>query len=100
MKIAKIFQNFFFLSTFIFIVWMLFFDANDFFTQRERKARVKRLEEERKFYQKGIKKIEKEQKELLNDDELLEKVARERYFMKKKEEDVYVIIKEKNSKRE
>lgn len=94
MKISKIFQNFFFLSTFIFVIWMLFFDANDFFTQRERKARLKRLEEEKKFYKAGIKKIEKEQKELLNDAELLEKVARERYFMKRKSEDVYVIVEE------
>lgn len=73
---------------------MFFFDANDFFTQRERKARLKRLEAEKEFYEKGIKKIEREQKELLNDDELLEKVARERYFMKKKKEDVYVIVEE------
>lgn len=51
------------------------------------------LENQKDFYIERKKKIEMERKELMSNPELLEKFAREKYLMKKKTEDVYVVVK-------
>lgn len=51
------------------------------------------LENQKEFYMERKKKIEQERQELMSNPELLEKFARERYLMKKKTEDVYVVVK-------
>lgn len=55
---------------------------------------MQELEEEKTYYEKKIEEVEQDRKELMGNDELLEKFAREKYLMKKKSEDVYVIEKE------
>ena len=45
------------------------------------------------YYLQKIKEVKKDKKELLNDKELLEKFAREKYCMKKEKEDLYICVK-------
>ncbi len=52
------------------------------------------MEEEKSYYEEKVKEVEQDRKELMGNDELLEKFAREKYLMKKKTEDVYVIEEE------
>jgi len=85
-------KNKYFLSSIAFVVWMLFFDRNDLASQYAYRSQVNKLEDEKKFYKKQISQVEKDLKELNSNQEKLEKFARERYFMKKDNEDVYVII--------
>ena len=73
---------------------MMFLDANDLGTQIERSRKQNTLQKEKEFYQQKINQVEKDREELLSDDELLEKFAREKYLMKKPDEDVYVIMKQ------
>jgi cell division protein FtsB len=73
---------------------MLFLDSNDFISQYKSTKRLQELEEEKTYYEKKIEEVEHDRKELMGNDELLEKFAREKYLMKKKTEDVYVIEKE------
>ncbi len=81
---------------------MLFFDANSWLIHRELNADIENLENERAYYQNEIKKDNKAIKEL-NSEEGLEKLAREKYYMKRDNEDIYIIEYEdsiKKSKKE
>ena len=93
-RVPKLFKNFYFLFTMGFLIWMMFLDANDLGTQIERSRKQNTLQKEKEFYQQKINQVEKDREELLSDDELLEKFAREKYLMKKPDEDVYVIMKQ------
>ena len=75
-------------------MWMLFVDANDLRSQFSLNQKLRELEAEKSFYEQEIKQVNYDREELLTNDELLEKFAREKYLMKKPEEDVYVIVKE------
>jgi cell division protein DivIC len=91
-KVPKFFKNFYFLVTLFFLVWMVFFDPNDFVSQYRMKNKLKELEDEKLYYQEKIIEVEKEREALLNDRKKLEKFAREHYLMRKPSEDVYVIV--------
>lgn len=93
-KIPKFIKSFYFLFTLGFIIWMLFLDTNDIGTQIMLGRKLNALEKEKEFYQEKINQVEKDRTELMSNDDLLEKFAREKYLMKKPDEDVYVIIKQ------
>lgn len=96
-RLIGLFRNKYFLITIVFLVWMVFFDRNDIFSQYQYHQQLSKLEQERDFYQKETTEINKELNELTSDKTALEKFAREKYLMKKDNEDVYVIVKEKNN---
>ncbi len=87
-------KNFYFIVSISFLLWMLFFDANDFIMQYQMSQKVKDLEEKRQHYLDKIEEVKKDRKELLSDPDLLEKFAREKYLMKKPTEEVFVIVEE------
>ncbi len=91
-KLLDLLKNKYFLSSVAFIVWMMFFDRNDLTSQIDYRSQVHKLEADKSFYTKEITKAEKDLQELTTNSERLEKFARERYFMKKENEDIYVII--------
>jgi cell division protein DivIC len=93
-KLPSFTKNYYFIATSIFLVWMLFFDANDFISQYHMRREVKDLEEKKQFYLEKIEEVKKDRKELLSNPKLLEKYAREKYLMKKKSEDVFVVVEE------
>jgi cell division protein FtsB len=74
---------------------MVFFDRNDLFSQYEYHQQVSKLEQERDFYQKETAKVHQDLDELNSNKQKLEKFAREKYLMKRYNEDVFVIVKEK-----
>lgn len=76
----------------LFLIWLTFFDSNDLYTQIKQTAKLEGLEDEKEFYQEKIEEVKADREELLSNDELLEKFARENYLMKKPEEDLYVIV--------
>ena len=90
-RIYPIFRNFYFLSLSFFLVWMLLFDTNDFYSQYKLSAKLSDLREDRAFYINKIDEVKKEREELFSDKDLLEKFAREKYLMKKPTEDLYII---------
>lgn len=93
-KYLKYTKNFYFLFTLFFIVWMVFIDSNDILTQFKLRSKIKELEKQKEFYQDRKDKILADREELMSNYELLEKFARERYLMKKKSEDLYVVVEE------
>jgi len=97
-RLINLVKNKFFLVTMAFLVWMIFFDKNDLFSQYEYRRQVNKLKEERDFYKKETDQVTKELDELTSNPQKLEKFAREKYLMKKDNEDVYVIVHEKKEK--
>ncbi len=89
-RYIKPFKNIFFLIFIVFSVWMLFFDSNSWFIHNELNNDIEALENEKEYYKEGIEKDSKEIKEL-NNDKGLEKYGREKYHMKKENEEIYLI---------
>lgn len=73
---------------------MVFIDSNDVFTQFKLSSKLKELENQKDFYIEKKEKIKEDREELMSNSEMLEKFARERYLMKKKSEDLYVVVEE------
>ena len=71
---------------------MLFFDSNDLFLQFQRSKKLNQLHAKKEFYAAKIQEVEADRKELLSDQELLEKYAREKYLMRKPTEDLYIVV--------
>ena len=93
-RIPKFAKNFYVLTGTAFLVWMLFFDSNDFITRYKLTKELRDLESQRSYYQMMIEEVKQDREELMSNPELLEKFARERYLMKKPTEDVYVLVEE------
>ncbi len=93
-KIKKIFKNFYFLFFIISILWMTFIDTNGFYNRYRLSKQLSDLESQKLFYNQEIQKISIEKEAFDNNDELLEKYAREKYLMKKDSEDIFYIIEE------
>ncbi len=89
-KYYKPFKNLFVIILSAFVVWMLFFDANSWLIHHELNNDIDDLEQEKEYYQKEITKDNKAIKEL-STDEGVEKLAREKYYMKKENEEIYII---------
>jgi cell division protein DivIC len=73
-----------------FIVWMTFLDNYSYFDHQMLNKEMDELKENKKYYQEEIKKDSKSIKELQNSEQI-EKFAREKYYMKKENEDIYII---------
>jgi cell division protein FtsB len=91
-QLPKFTKNFYFIISALFLMWMLFIDSNDFYSQYQLKSKRVELEIEKKYFEEEIAVVKSEREALLNSDELLEKFAREKYFLKKESEDVFVIV--------
>lgn len=94
-RLIDLFKNKYFLVTVAFVVWMVFFDKNDLLSQYQYHQEVGKLKRERDFYKDQTVKVSKDLDELTSDPKKLEKFAREKYLMRKDNEDVFVIVKEK-----
>lgn len=93
-RILYLAKNKFIIASVAFGVWMLFFDSNDLASQLHYSKQRNNLKEEKLFYEKEIAEVEKKMEELSSDPKKLEKFAREKYLMKKENEDLYIIIEE------
>ncbi|NCX95248.1 MAG: septum formation initiator [Chitinophagia bacterium] len=74
-----------------FVVWMLFGDENDLFTMRKRREHIAKLQSNVAYLDAAIKETKERREALETDYYALEQYSRETYFMKRKNEDVYVV---------
>ncbi len=73
-----------------FITWMTFLDNYSYFDHRILNKEIDELEDNKNYYQEEIAKDNQNIKRLKNPDEI-ERYAREKYYMKKDSEDIYII---------
>lgn len=85
-------KNIYFAAIAFYIVWMLFFDRNNAMNAYGIDAKLERLSEQKVYFEEEIEKVNLMKKELFSTNENIEKFAREHYFMKKSNEDIFVII--------
>lgn len=93
-RLSRLLKNKYVLTVFAFFIWLLFFDNNDLIQQYERSQRLQKLKEERDFYKDRTERARNELKALNSDTAELERFARERYLMKKENEDIFMIVEE------
>lgn len=79
------------LSFAAFCVVVLFLDKNDFFTQFERRKELRELQQSKQYYTKQIATESKELEALKTNPAAVEKLAREKYLMKRDNEELFVI---------
>lgn len=84
-------RNKYFVVLLLFFGWMIFFDKHDLLTQWRLQRSVDRLQQDIDYYNVKIEKAKQERYDL---DINKEKFARERYYMKKRNEDVFIIVEE------
>ncbi len=84
-------RNRYFLVLVFFFAWLIFFDKHNVWTQYQLQTSLDKLKSDRIFYEEKIQEVKEEADDIaLNK----EKFAREKYYMKKKNEDVFVIVRE------
>ena len=93
-KILPALKNKYVLTFLIFLVWLIFFDQNNLVDRVRQMNRQEELQEEKEFYLQKIKKDSVKLHQLKTNEENLEEFAREEYYMKKENEDIYIIVEE------
>lgn len=90
-RFLALIRNKYFLAGIAFTVWMCFFDRNDFATQYSYQNQKGNLENEKAFYEKENKRIAETIIDIQSDQKEVQRIAREKYKMKKETEDVYIV---------
>ncbi len=93
-SIFQIAKNKYFIATSFFLIWIGFFDQNDWVSRKSIENQIDQLESDKLFFTEEVERLQKEEKHLKENDSELEKYARENFYMKKEGEDLYVIIEE------
>lgn len=91
-RLMSVVKNKFLIAGFAFVLWMVFFDRYDLPTQYSFQQEKSKLEYEKQFYMTEIGNIEKSIKDVQYNHVEIQRIAREKYKMKKDNEDVYVIM--------
>ena len=89
-KIPSVFKNIYFIIILLFFVWMLFFDSNSWLIHRELDNKIIKLEKQKEFYNKEIE-LDKQELSKMKTDSGLEEYAREKLYMKKEDEEIFII---------
>src|SRR5688572_20358235 len=84
-------KNKYFISLSAFAVIILFLDKNDLFTQMERRQEMKKLQQSKEHFTSQIATERKELEGLKSNPATLEKYAREKYLMKRDNEELFLI---------
>ena len=94
LKILSPITNKYLIALVAFVVWIMFFDDNNLRQHQKNLKELAMLEEQVSFYKHKIEADKRKLHELQTNDENLEKFAREQFFMKRADEDIYVIVEE------
>ena len=91
-KIWPVIKNKFVLASLFFIVWLVFFDQNNLIDRFASLSRYRSMEKQKEYYIEKIETDSRKLKELRTDRENLEKFAREQYYMKRDNEDIFIVV--------
>lgn len=89
-------KRFFIVTTLVLFVWMFFLDTNDIAYQYRLWAELNEIENEISYYEKKLKELEKESKAMVGSKPEMERIAREKFLMKKPSETIYILVDEDN----
>jgi cell division protein FtsB len=89
--LIRMLKNKFFLVSAGFLVWITFFAEYDLISQYKQRQELKEMKAKIVYLEGEIARLQAAKQAIVNDTATLEKYARENYFMKAANEDVYVI---------
>jgi cell division protein FtsB len=84
-------KNKYFIASIAFGAWIVFFDRNDILTQMQRRKELNDLQVTKDNFTAKITRERKELNQLQSNPAILEKYAREKYYMKRDNEDLFII---------
>ncbi len=90
-NLQHIITNKYLLSIAFFLVWMLFFDQKDIFSNLDKRNELSTLKEKKAYYLQEISKAKQELTDFQSNPAAIEQFARERYMLKKNGEDVFIV---------
>lgn len=90
-RVINTIKNKYLIAGVAFVIWMLFFDRYDVATQFSFQQEKTKLEGEKEYYSSEIGKIEQSIKDVQYNPNEIQRIAREKYKMKKQAEDIYII---------
>ncbi|HPY66617.1 MAG TPA: hypothetical protein PLI41_00340 [Bacteroidales bacterium] len=91
-KIPAIFRNKYFLTVFLFLIWIILMDSNNLLLRIREVRELRKLKSDKEYYTNKIENDKNKLKELKTDNHNLEKFAREQYRMKKPDEDLFIVL--------
>lgn len=91
-RIPFLLKNKYSLTLIFFGSWLLFFDDNNLYSQYKLKHELNDLRDKKTFYIKEIAQVKADQHDLFTNQKTLEKFAREKYWMKRDNEDLFIIV--------
>ena len=90
----QVLSNKYFISVALFLVWMLFFDPKDWGLIYDRQMKLNELEKSEAHLTIQIQETKKELSQLKTNAQTIEKYAREKFYLKKDNEDLFIVISE------
>jgi cell division protein FtsB len=90
-RFFSIITNKFLITGVAFAAWMIFLDENNWASQEERRKELRETDRNIAYLNSQIATMEKDYHELTTNPKRIEQYARERYRMKKDNEDLYII---------
>ena len=91
MNFLRLLFNKYVITIVLFVLWMLFFDVKDWGLIKDRKDKLAELEQSEAQLNKAIFNAKEELKLLKTNANTIEKYAREKYYMKKDNEDLFIV---------
>ncbi len=93
-KVPQFLKNKYAATLLAFFIWMLFFDRHDLISQYQLYSKVQELQAKKAYYTNKIDEVKENKKELFSNKDNLERFAREKYWMKRDNEDLFIIVEE------
>lgn len=90
--IQKYFLNKYSITILLFLGWMVFFDSTSFLVINEMNGEINKYEKQLTYYKEEYQKNDAFYKKLMNNKSEKEKFARENYFMKKPNEEIFILV--------
>ena len=85
-------KNKYVIASFAFLIWMTFFDNNNFISQFSSRSKLSQLKADKEYYITEIDQNMENLNELMTNKKTLEKFAREKYLMKKPDEEIFIFV--------
>ena len=90
-RLPAFIKNKYFVSISLFLIWMLFIDDYNMIFQWQKSRELAAIKEKKEYYEKEIQQVNQDRKDLFSSKANLEKYAREKYLMKRDDEDIFII---------
>lgn len=90
--VRKYVLNKYIITITLFLVWMIFFDSTSFLVINELNQEIDKNQKQLHYYKTEYQKNDLFYKKLMNNKNEKEKFARENYFMKKPNEEIFILV--------